>query len=162
LAQLKYLNACIEEGLRMYPPVPSGLPRVTPPGGAAICGTWISANASRTKQVSHPTQYLTFSKTTVYVTQYASYTSPTNFRAPNDYIPERWISSEYDSDHKSVLQPFSVGPRNCLGKKYVPLIALFHRTQSFMLTVPQPCLSRDTAPCRNNITPFQHEHLCRK
>jgi cytochrome P450 len=129
LAQLKYLNACIEESFRMYPPVPSGLPRVTPPGGAAICGEWISANASRAKQVSHPTQYLTFSKTTVYVTPYAAYTSPTNFRAPNDYIPERWISSEYDTDHKSVLQPFSVGPRNCVGKKYVPLIALFHQTQ---------------------------------
>jgi cytochrome P450 len=46
LAQLKYLNACIEEGLRMYPPVPIGLPRLTPPGGTAICGEWIPANVS--------------------------------------------------------------------------------------------------------------------
>jgi cytochrome P450 len=55
LAQLNYLNACIEEGFRVHPPVPSGLPRVTPPGGTAICGEWIPANASRAKQVSHPT-----------------------------------------------------------------------------------------------------------
>jgi cytochrome P450 len=46
LAQLKYLNACIEEGLRMYPPVPIGLPRLTPPGGTAICGEWIPADVS--------------------------------------------------------------------------------------------------------------------
>jgi hypothetical protein len=44
LAQMKYLNACIEEGLRMYPPVPIGLPRLTPVGGTAICGEWIPAN----------------------------------------------------------------------------------------------------------------------
>jgi cytochrome P450 len=36
LQSLKYLNACVEEGLRMYPPVPNGLPRRTPPGGATI------------------------------------------------------------------------------------------------------------------------------
>jgi cytochrome P450 len=41
LGQLQYLQACIEEGLRMYPPVPAGLPRVTPPGGATVCGRWI-------------------------------------------------------------------------------------------------------------------------
>lgn len=32
LQALPYLNACIEEGLRMYPPVAQSLPRVTPPG----------------------------------------------------------------------------------------------------------------------------------
>lgn len=41
LAQMKYLNACIEEGLRMYPPVPVGLPRVTPREGLVICGEYI-------------------------------------------------------------------------------------------------------------------------
>jgi cytochrome P450 len=59
------------------------------------------------------------SKTTVSVTQFAAFRSPTNFRAPDDFIPERWISSEYDSDSKGALQPFSLGPRNCVGKKYV-------------------------------------------
>lgn len=29
LQALKYLHACLEEGLRMYPPVPSALPRIT-------------------------------------------------------------------------------------------------------------------------------------
>ncbi|KAI4718632.1 cytochrome P450 [Aureobasidium sp. EXF-10727] len=36
LARLPYLNACIEEGLRMYPPISNGLPRIVPRGGATI------------------------------------------------------------------------------------------------------------------------------
>lgn len=33
-----YLTACIEEALRLVPPVPEGLPRVTPSEGESICG----------------------------------------------------------------------------------------------------------------------------
>ena len=45
LAQMKYLNGCIEEGLRVYPPVPSGFPRLTPPEGMVICGDYIPGKA---------------------------------------------------------------------------------------------------------------------
>jgi cytochrome P450 len=41
LSRLKYLQACIEEGLRTYPPVAGGLPRITPVGGAEVCGRWV-------------------------------------------------------------------------------------------------------------------------
>jgi len=38
LARLKYLNACLTETLRLFPPAAVGLPRIVPPGGAKICG----------------------------------------------------------------------------------------------------------------------------
>lgn len=41
LVQMKYLNQCIEEGLRMYPPVPVGVPRIAPSEGIIVCGEHI-------------------------------------------------------------------------------------------------------------------------
>ena len=46
LSQLDYLGACIEEGLRLYPPVPVGLPRTVPKEGALICRNWVPGNVS--------------------------------------------------------------------------------------------------------------------
>jgi cytochrome P450 len=38
LAKMPYLNACIEEGLRIFPPVPGGNLRSVPKGGASVSG----------------------------------------------------------------------------------------------------------------------------
>ena len=44
--RLPYLAAIVSEGLRMYPPFPEGLPRVTPRQGAEICGQWVPGGVS--------------------------------------------------------------------------------------------------------------------
>ncbi|KAK0640198.1 NAD-dependent protein deacetylase hst2-1 [Lasiodiplodia hormozganensis] len=99
LPRLPYLNACFEEGLRVYPPVPIGLPRETPEGGNMICGEWVPG------------------KTRVSLHNWSAYRSEKNFKDPDSFVPERWLpNTGYDSDRKEVLQPFSFGPRNCLGK----------------------------------------------
>lgn len=46
LQSLKFLQACIEEGLRMYPPISNGLPRLVPPTGALIDGQEVPAGVS--------------------------------------------------------------------------------------------------------------------
>lgn len=46
IAALPYMNACIKEALRMYPPVPVGLPHLTPLEGSTICGEYVPADVS--------------------------------------------------------------------------------------------------------------------
>jgi cytochrome P450 len=42
LASLEYLNACVDEALRIYPPAPTGVPRIVPVKGAEICGRYVA------------------------------------------------------------------------------------------------------------------------
>jgi cytochrome P450 len=45
-SKLPYLLAVLQEGLRMFPPVPTGFPRKVPTGGDTIGGHWIPENVS--------------------------------------------------------------------------------------------------------------------
>lgn len=49
VSHLHYLTACIQEALRVFPPIPEGLPRVVSPAGENICGRWVPGGVSGTK-----------------------------------------------------------------------------------------------------------------
>jgi cytochrome P450 len=49
-----------------------------------------------------------------------------NFARPEEFIPERWLADtpiEFRNDKREAFQPFMVGPRGCLGKEYVCILA---------------------------------------
>ncbi|MCJ1402115.1 hypothetical protein MMC11_005334 [Xylographa trunciseda] len=94
LAQLDFLNAVVDEGLRLCPPVPFMPPRLVPPEGACVCGYWLPGNTS------------------VSIPHFAAYRSPANFSDPDTFRPDRWGRVR----ESLVFQPFSYGPRNCVGK----------------------------------------------
>ncbi|CAI7589384.1 unnamed protein product [Penicillium glandicola] len=98
--ELKYMNAVIEESLRVYPPFVTSLSRLVPKGGAVVNGHFLPED------------------TNVACHHYASYHSESNFAFPDNFMPERWLGSDpvFEKDKKDVLQPFSLGPRVCLGK----------------------------------------------
>ncbi|KAK7409047.1 hypothetical protein QQX98_008751, partial [Neonectria punicea] len=50
--------------------------------------------------------------------QWAVNRDPANFTDPETFIPERWLGDpRFANDKTDALQPFSYGPRNCIGKK---------------------------------------------
>ena len=58
------------------------------------------------------------SQTSVAVQQFAACRSPDNFTRPDEFLPERWKGrGEFANDHREVSQPFSIGPRNCIGRQ---------------------------------------------
>lgn len=97
------MNACIDEALRIFPPVPTGLTRTVPVGGDTVAGEFLNGG------------------TTVSVYSWAATHSPDNFVDPDQFIPERWLEdaenkATYASDNKEASQAFSLGPRGCIGK----------------------------------------------
>lgn len=59
-----------------------------------------------------------YSQTIVSIPHWAVYHSSTNFVKPDEYHPERWLGdARFASDNLDIVQPFMVGPRNCIGRK---------------------------------------------
>ncbi|KAF1937114.1 cytochrome P450 [Clathrospora elynae] len=96
---LAYLNAVINEGLRLDPPVVIGIPRVVPEGGDTVCGQWVPGG------------------TYVALNQYSANRQAYNFRSPNSFIPERFINPDPKVDNMALFQPFLVGRHSCIGMK---------------------------------------------
>lgn len=109
---LPYMLAVLNEAMRLFPPVPTPLPRDCQPGGDTICGRYVPEG------------------TGLDIWPQAMFHSSRNFTAPEKFLPERWLdddsiaSSEektahtvkVNKDRQHAFQPFSVGPRNCIGK----------------------------------------------
>lgn len=94
-----YLLAVLHEALRYFPPVPTGFERRVGKGGEFVSGYFIPED------------------TALAVSSYPTGHSERNFRDPDLFVPERWMGDpRYADDKKASIQPFSFGPRNCLGK----------------------------------------------
>ena len=99
LVQLPYLTAVIEEGLRIFPSAPIGFVRTVPEGGDTVCGEMLPGG------------------TTVSVVMWAATHSERNFSDPYEFRPERWMDKENTKDKLHASNPFSLGPRGCIGRK---------------------------------------------
>lgn len=100
--QHEYLNAVLKEGLRLYPPALDYLFRATTDESAIVAGRMVPPRTSLTMNL------------------WAAHRDPANFHRPLDFIPERWLKdapAEFDGDDRTVFKPFSLGPRDCLGKQ---------------------------------------------
>lgn len=128
LSSCAYLRACLDEAMRLSPPVGGILPREVLEGGLDIDGHHIPAGVD------------------VGASHYALHHNAAYYPSPFSFVPERWIAGaaapaelamgtavvtpEAVAAAKSAFCVFSVGPRACIGKglAYTELLIALGRT----------------------------------
>ncbi|PYH79468.1 cytochrome protein [Aspergillus uvarum CBS 121591] len=119
---LPYLRACLDESMRLYPPVSFALPRRTPPGGTTILGEFVPGNTS------------------VGISAYVVHRNEAVFPEPDAFKPERWLG-EAGKDLQPYFVAFSTGARGCIGRNIsyleqtVLIASLVHR---YEFALPHP------------------------
>ncbi|KAK0189112.1 cytochrome P450 [Armillaria mellea] len=99
LSKLPYLDACIQEALRMVPPVAAGPPRWNGDKPTQILDQYIPPGTSAACPV------------------FTMHHDPRNFADPDSFRPERWLNGGIGGPHNiDAFVPFCYGPGVCIGK----------------------------------------------
>ncbi|KAI0279986.1 cytochrome P450 [Russula aff. rugulosa BPL654] len=102
LSQLEWLNGCINEGLRLQPPVPSGSQRSVYKGkGPKVLGKLVIPE---------------YTQITLHT--YSIHRDERYFHTPDAFLPERWLSkgAPAGEHNTAAFLPYSYGPTMCAGK----------------------------------------------
>lgn len=102
LHKLPYLNMVIDEALRLYPAVPSALPRLVPREGATMGGYRLPGGV------------------TVCTQAYSLHRNPDVFPRPEEFEPERWAVAS--KAMKDSFMPFGGGSRGEFGLFLCPRV----------------------------------------
>lgn len=102
----QFLQACINETMRLVPAVPLASPRHVEAGGITVDGEYIPEG------------------TVVGSSVYTIQRNPAYFHKPDSFCPERWIADPAAGVTEEAVDralqaflPFSIGPRSCVGWK---------------------------------------------
>ncbi|KAI0110922.1 cytochrome P450 [Nemania sp. FL0031] len=113
LANCQYLRACIDEALRMAPPVPGTL--------------WRELAADEKTKPLIIDGHVVPPGTQVGVNIFVLHHNENYFPDPYEFKPERWLPGETDEKQRTLMRqafaPFSVGYRSCAGKSMAYLEA---------------------------------------
>ncbi|KAK5639986.1 hypothetical protein RI129_010797 [Pyrocoelia pectoralis] len=100
IKEMEYLNNCLFESLRMYPPVPTN---------TRLC----------TKSYKIPNSNVVINKGMyVFLPMYAIHRDPEHFPNPDTFDPDRFSKGRNTSRESASFFPFGDGPRKCIGYKF--------------------------------------------
>ncbi len=91
VAKAQHLNGVIQEALRLHPAIPSGFPRLTPPEGIMVSGTYIPGD------------------TVVVLPVYAMQHDENNYADADQFVPERWYSRPEMIKNREAFLTWNIG-----------------------------------------------------
>ncbi|XP_076754439.1 cytochrome P450 4g15 [Xylocopa sonorina] len=101
--QMKYLERCLLETLRMYPPVPIIAREIKTDLKVASSDLTIPAGC------------------TVVIATVKLHRNPAIYPNPDTFNPDNFLPENTSNRHYYAYVPFSAGPRSCVGRKYAML-----------------------------------------
>ncbi|XP_072754855.1 cytochrome P450 4g15 [Anoplolepis gracilipes] len=101
--EMKYLERCLMETLRLYPPVP------------------LIARTINTDLKLASGDYTIPAGCTVIVTTFKMHRQPYIYPNPEVFNPDNFLPEKTANRHYYAFVPFSAGPRSCVGRKYAML-----------------------------------------
>ncbi|XP_074594313.1 cytochrome P450 4c3-like [Brevipalpus obovatus] len=101
IGEMKYLDACVKESLRLFPPVPMISKRLG--SELNVLGYQIPPG------------------TRIIISIFHKHRDPEIFRNPDEFRPNRFMADNGDKILPFTHYPFSAGPRNCIGQKFALL-----------------------------------------
>jgi len=124
LFDIKYLDMCLNESLRIYPPTPVN---------ARVCERDITIKG-----------YKFLKGMTVQVPVFGLARDPNYWDEPEKYIPDRM--EDMSAIDQMIFQPFGGGPRNCIGMRLALIVIKFavcklllsYKVVATDNTIPQP------------------------
>ncbi|KAI5643381.1 cytochrome p450 domain-containing protein [Phthorimaea operculella] len=96
--EMRYLDCCIKESLRLYPPVP-------------LIARYISEDI-------HLGKYTVPQGAVTFIHVYDIHHDPAIYPDPEKFDPDRFLLDNVAKRHPFAYIPFSAGPRNCIGQKF--------------------------------------------
>lgn len=98
IKELKYLECCIKEGLRLCPSVP-----------------FIGRRLHEEMEING---YKVPEGTIIFIYIYMLHRDPNVFKDPEQFNPDRFLPENSIGRHPFAFVPFSAGPRNCIGQRF--------------------------------------------
>ncbi|KAJ6223162.1 hypothetical protein RDWZM_001707 [Blomia tropicalis] len=144
--RMSYLEMCIKETLRLYPP-------------AAFFARSIT-NQFKSNNCTIPVG------TTFIVLTYAVHRDPTIYHKAEHFIPERFGPDSNMSHNPFAFIPFSAGPRNCIGQRFAMLklkifLSTILRRYEIRSITQQENIELDFAVISKSNTPIEMEFIRR-
>ncbi|CAG4936038.1 unnamed protein product [Colias eurytheme] len=99
IQKMTYLECVFKEGMRMLTPI-----------------GYVTRECA--KKYAFPDINLTIDKgVLIVIPLQAFHNDPQHFENPDEFVPERFLSSDFGAVDKDVFNPFGSGPRTCIGER---------------------------------------------